>query len=78
MICIEMGWSEWMVYNPSLEEQLTLEKQARAALTHNNEQQVRELCAALIKQNFAHQSLLKQAVGRIIELESSAQCLKTN
>jgi len=78
MICIEMGWSEWMVYNPSLEEQLTLEKQARAALTHDNEEHVRELCAALIKQNFAHQSLLKQAVGRIIELESSAQCLNTN
>ena len=73
-----MGWSEWMVYKPSLEEQLTLEKQARAALTHDNDRQVRELCAMLIKQNFAHQSLLKQAVNRIIELESSAQCLKSS
>ena len=72
-----MGWSEWMVYNPSLEEQLKLEKQARAALTHDNEQQIRELCAALIKQNFAHQSLLKKATGRIIELEAMAECLDT-
>lgn len=73
-----MGWSDWMVFNPSMEEQLALERQARAALSHDNERQVRELCAALIKQNFAHQSLLKQAVGRIIELETSAQCLKAD
>jgi hypothetical protein len=73
-----MGWSDWMVFNPSMEEQLALERQARAALSHDNERQVRELCASLIKQNFAHQSLLIKAVGRIIELETSAQCLKAD
>ena len=70
-----MGWCEWMVYNPSLEEQLTIEKQSRAALTHDNEQEVRELCASLIKQSYANQTLLSQCVGRIIELESSVECL---
>ena len=47
-----MGWSDWMIFNPSMEEQLALERQARAALSHDNERQVRELCASLIKQNF--------------------------
>ena len=73
-----MSWNEWMVFNPSLEEQLTMERQARAALHHDNEQQVRELCASLIKQNFAHQTLLNQAIGRIIELETTDECLQAS
>ena len=73
-----MSWNEWMVFNPTLEEQLTIEKQARAALSHDNEQQVRELCASLIKQNFANQTLLNQALRRIIELETIGECLQSN
>jgi hypothetical protein len=73
-----MSWNQWMVFNPSLEEQLTMERQARAALHHDNEQQVRELCASLIKQNFAHKTLLNQAIGRIIELETIDECLQTS
>lgn len=69
-----MGWCDWMLYDPSLEDQLATERQARAVLHHDNEQAVRELCASLIKQNHAHQTLLAQAVGRIIELETSAEC----
>jgi len=47
-----MGWSEWMVYKPSLEEQLTLEKQARAALTHDNDRQVRRVMCNVNKTKF--------------------------
>ena len=67
------GWSS----NPTLEEQLTIEKQARAALSHDNEQQVRELCVSLIKQNL-NQTLLNQALRRIIELETIGECLQSN
>ena len=73
-----MSWNEWMVFSPTLEEQLTIERQARAALSDGSEQQVRELCASLIKQNFAHQTLLNQAIGRIIELETTGECLQSN
>lgn len=67
-----------MVFNPTLEEQLTIERQARAALFDGSEQQVRKLCASLIKQNFANQTLLNQALARIIELETAGECLRSN
>lgn len=60
-----------MVVELPLEEQLSLEKQSRIALLHDDTEQVRKLCAQLIKQNHMQQILLKQAVGRIMELEAT-------
>jgi len=64
-----------MVVELPLEEQLSLEKQSRIALLHDDTEQVRKLCAQLIKQNHMQQILLKQAVGRIMELEATAASL---
>ena len=70
-----MSWAQWMVVELPLEAQLSLEKQSRIALLHDDTEQVRKLCAQLIKQNHMQQILLKQAVGRIMELEATAASL---
>lgn len=67
-----MGWADWMVVNLSLEDELQLERDSRQVLTHHDHEQVAQLCAQLMKQNHHQQQLLKQAVGRITELESEA------
>jgi hypothetical protein len=70
-----MGWAEWMIVELPVEEQLTLEKQARVPLHQGSTDQIRQLCSSLIRQNHMQQKLLKQATGRIIELEAMAACL---
>jgi hypothetical protein len=70
-----MSWAQWMVVELPLEDQLSLEKQSRIALLHDDTEQVRKLCAQLIKQNHMQQILLKQAVGRIMELEATVASL---
>jgi hypothetical protein len=67
-----MGWADWMIVKLSLEDELHLEREAREVLTHHDGKMVAELCAQLIKQNKHQQILLKQAVGRITELETEA------
>jgi hypothetical protein len=69
-----MSWAQWMIVELPLEEQLSLEKQARVPLSCDDTERVRRLCAQLIKQNYLQQILIKQATGRIIELESIAAC----
>ena len=53
----------------SIEEQLALETQARAALHHHDSAAVGRLCAALIKQNAMQAQLIRQATGHIAKLE---------
>lgn len=65
-----MGWADWMVINLTLEDELQLERQARAVLNHDDRDEVAELCFQLIKQTHYQQILLNQAVGRITELET--------
>lgn len=65
-----MGWADWMVIDMSLEDELQLERQARAILHHDDHEEIAELCFTLIKQTHYQQILLNQAVGRITELET--------
>lgn len=65
-----MTWMDWMIVNFSIEEELALEKKARAVLNNDDERENAELCAQLIKQTHYQQALLAQAVQRIVELES--------
>lgn len=60
-----------MVVNWTIEEELQLEAQSRSALSHHDENEVRKLCASLIKQNAYYVQVLKQATGHIGELEMS-------
>lgn len=71
-----MAWADWMVVNLSLEEQLQLERQARAVLSHDDHKEIAELCFQLVKQTHYQQILLKQAVGRVTELETQSFLLE--
>ena len=68
-----MTWGDWMVVNLTMEEELRIEQQARSILAASDEDQVRDLCAALSKQNAFQQKLIKQAVRHITELELKAE-----
>ena len=67
-----MSWAEWMVVNPTMEQELQIEKNARIPLLHDDAKQVRELCSKLIRQSAIQEILLRQALGRIMELEAMA------
>lgn len=67
-----MAWADWMVVDLTLEEQLQLEREARAVLSHDDGEEVARLCFQLIKQTHYQQILLNQAVGRITELETES------
>lgn len=58
-----------MIVHLTLEEQLAIETQVRAALHHDDPQAVANLCAALIRQNAFQSRLIKQATGHIAQLE---------
>lgn len=64
-----MAWGEWMVVSPSLQQQLELEKTVRDVTSHQDVERVRNLCASLMRQNYYHQLLIKQATGHIAKLE---------
>lgn len=64
-----MAWGEWMVVNPSLQQQLELEKTVRDVTSHHDADKVRSLCASLMRQNYYHQLLIRQATGHIARLE---------
>lgn len=69
-----MGWADWMIVNLSLEQQLSLEKEARIPYHTEDIGKIRQLCGQLIRQNRHQQILLNQAVGRITELEAMIAC----
>lgn len=64
-----MGWGEWMVINPSLQQELELEKTIRCITAHDDGDKVRQLCASLLRQNWFQQQLIRQATGHIAKLE---------
>lgn len=63
-----------MTVEPSLEEELMVERQVRAVHSHADAKEIAELCATLIKQTHYQQKLLGQAVKRIMELEIIDEC----
>ena len=69
-----MGWADWMVINQSLEEELEVERSVREVYNCDDEETVKQLCAGLVRQNFAQGKLLSQAVTRIGELDAKLAC----
>jgi hypothetical protein len=67
-----MTWAKWLVISWSIEKELRIEAQSRAAFTHENADDVRKLCASIIKQNAYQAQLIKQATAYICELELTA------
>jgi hypothetical protein len=62
---------DWMIIEPSLEAQLRLECGCRGVRETKDLAEVRNLCVALMQQNFYQGLMLRQAVSRISALEST-------
>jgi len=72
-----MGWADWMVVNQSLEEELQLEHQVRSIYRCDGIEQIQKICESLTRQNWHQTKLLKQAVGRIAELDATNACAES-
>lgn len=71
-----MTWADWLVVEPSLEQELQLETDARAIIEDDNHKEIAKLCATLNKQNWYQQQIIKQSIGRISELEAMLVCME--
>ena len=69
-----MGWATWMQIKPSPEELFEIERSVRSVQNCTDEEQLKMICALLVRQNFYQSKLLSQAVGRIGELDSKLAC----
>ena len=65
----KMPLAQWLIVQPSLEEELTLEKDVREVLNNEDHEDIKKLCAVLLKQSFYRSRVLNQAVAKIDELE---------
>ena len=65
-----MGWADWMQVSPSLHEELEIERSVREVNKCEDEEALKMLCSALVRQSFHQSKLLSQAVGRIGELDA--------
>ena len=65
-----MGWADWMIFNPSTEELFEVERSVREVQNCQDEEALKMLCSALVRQQFHQSKLLSQAVGRIGELDA--------
>ena len=65
-----MGWSDWMVITPSLEDELELECSVRDVQRCTDEDALKALCVSLVRTNWHQAKLLKQAVGHIAERDA--------
>ena len=76
---------DWLIVQPSMEQELKLEVEERAILVSDDHKETAELCASLWRQNWYKDEILKNCLGRIgelegklvqMELESSNSCWK--
>ena len=65
-----MTWNEWMVVSSTLEEELSLERAVRAVEKIPDVETLQGLAIALTRQTWHQQKLIKQAVGRIAEMDA--------
>jgi|TARA_Y100000033_G_scaffold28782_1_gene27369 hypothetical protein len=69
-----MAWADWMVVKQTLTEELSLERQIRSINSTKDLHTLQQLCSALTRQNWHYSKLLKQAVGRVAELDVQRIC----
>jgi len=62
-------FKEWMVVEPCLEEELTLERSIREIEDCGDIDVLSQLCVAMARQQWHQGKLLRQAVGHIAGLE---------
>ena len=61
---------DWMMVTQTLEEELSLEHAVRELEGCDDAVALSQICAAMARQNWHQNKLLRQAVERIAELES--------
>jgi len=66
---------DWMSIEPSLEQKLNLECTCRGIKQATDLAEIRNLCVALMQQNFYQGLMLRQAVTHIGALESQKALL---
>lgn len=71
-----MAWAEWLVIEPTLEEELELEKQAWCIKADDNHKEIAELAAQLTKQNWYQQQIIRKSIAQIAELEAKLICME--
>lgn len=76
MIEIDLEKIDWLNVEPSIEEELRLEQDARKVLKEDDHQAVAEFCAVLLKQNWYQTQVIKKTIGRIGELEAKLICIE--
>tara|TARA_R100000030_G_C3185044_1_gene106913 strand:+ start:325 stop:588 length:264 start_codon:yes stop_codon:yes gene_type:complete len=69
-----MGWADWMQVVPTTEEAFELERSVREVNSCTDEEALKMLCSALVRQSWHQSKLLSQAVGRIGELDAKIAC----
>ena len=69
-----MGWADLMVENQTLEEELEVERSVREINNCNDEEALKMLCSAMVRQSWHQSRLLSQAVSRIGELDAKLAC----
>jgi len=69
-----MDEMQWMTAELTLHEELVMEQSIRSIDSTEDVDQVKALCAALIRQGFHQRKLLSQAVGRIAEMDAQLAC----
>lgn len=71
-----MDEMQWMIAELTLHEELVMEQSIRSIDSTEDVDQVKALCAALIRQGFHQRKLLSQAVGKIAEMDAQLACLE--
>jgi len=69
-----MSWNDWMTSKLTIEEELRLEKQVRQVEKCTDLDTLQSLCAAMTRQNYHYQQLLKQAVLEMAEMDAKLTC----
>lgn len=69
-----MGWADWMQVTPTTEELFEVERSVREVNKCDDEEALKMLCSALVRQSWHQSKLLSQAVGRIGELDAKIAC----
>ncbi len=69
-----MGWADWMQVTPTTEELFEVERSVREVNKCNDEEALKMLCSALVRQSWHQSKLLSQAVVRIGELDAKIAC----
>ena len=69
-----MGWADWMVVTETLEVELEVERSVREVNNCQDEEALKMLCSALVRQSWHQGKLLSQAVTHIGELDAKLAC----